>query len=464
MMNDDKKQKQYLKMTQTPMVKLILAVSMPTVVSMLVTAIYNMTDTFFVSRLGTSASAAVGVVFPMMSIIQAIGFMLGNGSGSRISLFLGQEKNEEADIVASSGLFISVVSGILIAFIFYLILPQLLRLMGATETILPYAYDYAKYIIMGFPVIMASYLLNHLLRGQGKTTLSMVGLATGGFINMILDPVFIYYFGMGTSGAAIATILSQIISFVILLVFVTGGNSVLKLSPSFISREFKLYLMIISLGVPSLLRQGLGSISISLLNNRAAVFGDEAVAAFSIVGRVSMLIMSVMLGVGQGFQPVAGYNYGAKLYKRVRNAFLVTLSIGSGLMILVAAGCFMFAPDIMAAFRPDDPEVIRIGTFTMRLQAVVLPLLSFTICTNMLHQSLGKSKEATLLAITRQGIYFIPLILILPSVLGLFGVQISQSIADVLSLLTAIPFAVRFFKNMSLMEKSLDQERFEKTV
>lgn len=451
--SDMENQKQYMLMTQTPVTRLIVRISIPTVISMMVSAIYNMADTFFVSKLGTSASGAVGVVFPLMAVIQAVGFMFGNGSGSRISIYLGEEKHKEADKVASTGIFASVLCGLAIALVFGLFLPRLLSLVGATDTILPYAMSYSKYILIGFPIMCASFVLNNLLRAQGKTTLSMVGLAFGGLLNIALDPVFIFAFDLGIAGAAIATIISQGISFVILLVFVMGKRSVLHLSLLNISREWKTYWMIIKIGAPSLLRQGLGSIAASILNNRAALFGDSAVAAFSIVNRVYMLVVSVMLGVGQGFQPVVGYNYGARLFKRVREAFRVTLMIGCGMMALVAGICFVFAPDIMAVFRPDDAEVIRIGSFTLRLQTLVLPLMSVTISTNMLHQSLAKSKEATFLAATRQGIYFIPLILILPSIWGLTGVQVSQGIADALSLVTAIPFAIRFFRIMEREEK-----------
>lgn len=451
-MNEIEKQKQYDLMTKTPMTKLIIRLSIPTIISMMVSAIYNMADTFFVSQLGTSASGAVGIVFPLMAIIQAVGFMIGSGTGSRISIYLGEGKNKEADQAASSGVFASAVSGIIIALLCKLFLAKILSLVGATETILPYAESYANYILIGFPIMCASFVMNHLLRCQGQTALSMIGLTAGGILNIILDPIFVFVFDLGISGAALATVISQAISFVILLLFVIGRHSVLTISLRNISCNFSIYSMIIRIGAPSFLRQGLASISVSLLNNRVANYGDSAVAAFSIVGRVSFIIMAVMLGVGQGFQPVVGYNYGAHIYKRVRSAYKITLILGCSMMAVPACICFIFAPNIMAIFRPDDPEVIRIGSFNLRLQSVVLPLMSITISTNMLHQSLAKNKEATFLALTRQGVYFIPLIFILPPLLGLFGIQITQSIADILSMLTAIPFAMRFFRVMKKEE------------
>lgn len=445
---EEKKQIQFKKMTQTPMVKLIIELSLPAVISMMITAIYNMADTYFVSKLGTSASGAVGIVFPLMAIIQAVGFMIGSGSGSRISLYLGEGKNEEADRIASTGFFSSLLGGAMIALICWIFLPQILLLIGSTKTILPYAKNYAQFILIGFPIICASFVMNNLLRAQGKTGLSMIGLTIGGLLNIALDPIFIFAFNMGIAGAAVATILSQGVSFLILLFFLVGNRSSLKLNLSMVSKKIGTYTMIFRLGAPSLLRQGLASVAISILNNRTAVFGDSAISAISIVNRVTMLILAAMLGVGQGFQPIVGYNYGAGFYKRVRSAFKVTLLIGSGMMILIAGVCIFFAPEIMTIFRPDDPEVIRIGTDTLRFHAAVMPFMSITICTNMLHQSIGKSREATFLATTRQGIYFLPLILILPNIWGIFGVQISQSIADILSMLTAIPFALRFFRDI----------------
>lgn len=445
-MDELKNQKQHSLMTETPMIQLILRLSAPTIISMLVSSIYNMADTFFVSQLGTSASAAVGVVFPLTAIIQAVGYMIGGGCGSRISIFLGEGNTEEADRTASSGIFASIIGGIILAVLCKIFMAPILRFMGATETILPYAESYANYILMGFPIMCASFVMNHLLRCQGKTALSMIGITTGGVLNMFLDPIFIFTFGLGIAGAAIATILSQAVSFVILLLFLLSKHSVLNIGFNKISWKFYIYSMIIRIGAPSFFRQSLASISSSLLNNRVADYGDSAVAAFSIVGRVSFIIMAVMLGVGQGFQPVAGYNYGARIFKRVRSAYKVTLLIGCSMMIAAACICFIFAPGIMAIFRPDDPEVIRIGTFVLRLQSVVLPLMSVTVSTNMLYQSLAKNREATFLSLTRQGLYFIPLIFILPSLLGFLGIQITQSISDILSMLTAIPFAVRFFR------------------
>ncbi|AGC68665.1 multidrug export protein MepA [Thermoclostridium stercorarium subsp. stercorarium DSM 8532] len=451
-MNTVRNQKQHDLMTKTPMTKLILRMSSPTIVSMLVSSIYNTADTFFVSQLGTSASGAVGVVFPLTAILQAVGFMIGSGAGSRISIYLGEGNTEEADKVASSAVFASVLGGIVLGVLCKLFLAPILSFVGATETILPYAEVYANYILLGFPIMCASFVFNHLLRCQGKTAFSMIGISTGGILNIFLDPVFIFTFNMGIAGAAIATILSQTVSLILLLVFVQSRHSVLKISLAKISGGFGVYSVIIRIGAPSFFRQGLASISSSLLNNRVKIYGDAAVAAFSIVGKVSFIIMAIMLGVGQGFQPVAGYNYGARNYRRVRSAYKVTLLIGCAMMSVAAVICFIFAPNILAVFRPDDPDVINIGSFLLRVQAAVLPLMSVTVSTNMLLQSLAQNKEATFLALTRQGLYFIPLIFILSSLLGLFGIQITQSISDTLSMLTAIPFAVRFFRKIKEKE------------
>ncbi len=451
--SDFAKQKQHDLMTKTPIVKLLFKLSLPSVMSMLISSIYNMADTYFVSQLGTSASAAVGVVFPITAVIQAVGFMLGSGAGSKVSIYLGEGKQEEAERTAVSGAFSSVISGIIIAILCKVFLKDILHLIGATDTILPYAESYATWILLGFPIMCSSFVMNHLLRSQGKNTLSMIGLTAGGILNIILDPIFIFVFDMGIAGAAVATVLSQAVSLVILIMFVMGKHSIVKINIHNISWKFSMYWMIIRIGAPSFFRQALASVTSALLNNRVAIYGDSAVAAFSIVGRVAFLVFAVMLGVGQGFQPIVGYNYGAHNYKRVRSAYKVTLFGGAILMAIVASGTFTFAPGIMALFRPDDSEVIRIGAFNLRLQSVVLPFMAITTTTNMLFQSLAKNKEATFLALTRQGFYFIPLLLILHSLLGLLGLQITQSIADILSMATAIPFAVRFFKKLDVEEQ-----------
>lgn len=441
-------QAQYEKMTQTPVSKLIISLAIPTTISMLVTSIYNMADTFFVSKLGTSATGAVGIVMSLMAIIQAVGFTLGMGAGSTISRLLGQQKQKEANVIGSTAFFSALAFGLLLTIFGLSFVDGLMDLLGATPTILPYARGYAQYILFGAPVMCASFVLNNLLRAEGKAALSMVGLTLGGVLNIGLDPVFIFVLDLGISGAAIATLISQCVSFSILLFCFLSGKSITKLSIRSVSRQIGPYVQIIKIGFPSLCRQGLASIANVALNVNAAIYGDAAVAAMSIVGRVFMFIQSVMLGIGQGFQPVAGYNYGAAKYDRVKKSYWFTVKAGFTLMTSLCVIGFLFAPQIMALFRKDDLDVIAIGTLAFRAQCVALPLMSLSIPTNMLMQSTGKSLEATILACARQGIFYLPIILILPRMVDLLGIQLAQPLSDALTVVISAIFLVRFMRKL----------------
>ena len=439
---------QHARMTQTPIPRLILSLAIPTIVSMLVTTIYNTADTWFVAQLGTGESAGVGIFFPIMAIIQAFGFTFGQGAGSQISRLLGRHQLAQASERASSALFASLVVGGLIALTGLLVLDPLLHLIGADASFIHHARDYARIVLVAAPLLCASFVMNNLLRAEGLTLYSMIGLSAGSILNIALDPLLIFVFDMGVAGAALATALSSLVSFSILLGLLRSRLSTLTVAPRHVSRRPSLYLQMLRLGMPSLTRQGLASISMSLMNNRAAALGGvAAVAALTIVGRVTFLILALMLGLGQGYQPVVGYNYGFRHYRRVRESFRFTMLTGFLLEAAVAVLLIAFAPDIIRLFR-DDPEVVRIGAFAMRLQAAVLPLLAPNVATNMLLQSTGHAGAATLLSACRQGIFLIPLLLILPPLLGLNGVLVSQTGADLLTLLTTLPFIVRFFRRL----------------
>lgn len=446
--NDNFAENQYNKMVNTPVSKLITSLAIPTVISMLVTSIYNMADTFFVSQISTQASAAVGVVFPIMSIIQAFGFTLGMGSGSLISIRLGQKRNEEANVIVSTAFFTAIGIGFLITILGIIFSTQFLSLVGASNTILPYAQDYAKYIFFGAPIMTASFVLNNVLRSEGKAFFSMIGLTTGGILNIILDPIFIYALDLGISGAAIATLCSQSISFLILLTCFLKHKTICHINIKLYSLKKEVLPKIVTTGFPSLSRQGLSSISSILLNTAAGAYGDAAIAGMTITTKIVMFIASIMIGVGQGFSPVSGYNFGAKRYDRVKQAYTFTLTAGFILMGSLATIIFIFANQIMNAFI-NDLNVVKIGVAALRWQVAFLPFHSLIIGTNMLMQSTRHIKSATYLSMNRNGIYFIPAILILPRVIGLQGVEMAQFVADVLSAITAVPFAIYFFKKMS---------------
>lgn len=439
---------QFERMTGKPVGGLVLAMSGPTVVSMLVTSLYNMADTFFVSKLGTSASGAVGIVFSLMAIIQAVGFTLGMGSGSWISRLLGARKREEANRVAASGFYAAIAFGLAIAVAGLALLDPLMRLLGATDTILPFARDYAGWILYAAPVMAASFVLNNVLRAEGKARFAMIGISVGGLLNCFLDPLFIFAFKLGIAGAAIATALSQCVSFAILLSAFLRGKTATSVAPGNASRKAGVYLSVLKNGLPSFCRQGLSSASTIALNLGAAAYGDAAVAAMAIVARISMVVFSILIGVGQGYQPVLGYNYGAGLKSRVRSAFSFTLKFSIGIAFGCAAAIFAFAPAIMGFFLKSDPEVVRVGTFALRAQCLAMPLVPIGMVSNMTFQGIGKSWTATLLSAARQGYFFIPFILILPGFLGLKGVQVSQALADLCTFFVCLPFMLSFYSRL----------------
>lgn len=431
------------KMLEEPVEQLIPTLAVPTIISMMVTSVYNMADTYFVSQISTSASAAVGIVFSVMAVIQAVGFTVGMGSGSIASRMLGQGKGKEADTIASSAVLTAFVLGMLLTILGIWNIDQIIWLLGSTETIYPFALDYAKYIILGCPVMILAFTMNNLLRWQGKASLSVIGLGTGGLLNIVLDPLFIFGFNLGISGAAIATLLSQCVSMSILASFFIFKKSDLRVSLACVSRSPKTYAAILKQGMPSFFRQGLMSVSTMAVNWNARVFGDAAVAALAIVTKVFSFVQSVTIGFGQGFQPVLGYNYGAGRLDRVKRA--VVFSVRTCTIILTVAGVigFIFSSQIITLFR-DDPLVIDIGTRAFRYQCFTMPLGAVLTFANMFFQSLGKSVRATILAICRQGV-IIPMVFFLPWAFGLPGLEVTQATADLVAFLVSGSIMLHYF-------------------
>nr|WP_300769169.1 MATE family efflux transporter [uncultured Acetatifactor sp.] len=446
-------EEKYKMMVETPVNKLIPRLAVPTIISMLITSIYNMADTFFVSQLSTSASGAVGVNFSLMAMIQAIGFTLGMGSGNYMSRMLGAKEQDRAQRACSAAVYTAFVLGLLLAVFGIWNMDALVRVLGATETIAPYARDYGKYILIAAPYMTVSFVFNNHLRSQGNAALSMLGITAGGVLNVILDPVLIFGFKMGISGAAIATIFSQFVSFLILLTLVIRSGNVLKPHPKFFTMKGWVYKEILSAGMPTLGRQGLASVASVLLNVAASGFGDAAVAAMSIVTRIMMFINSALIGFGQGFQPVCGFNFGAKRYGRVLEAYYFCRRVAFVFLLVMAVVMFAVSTPIMRLFRREDAEVVKIGALALKMQCVLLPVQSFTIIGNMLTQSIGYSFRATLTAIGKQGLFFIPAILILPGVYGVLGLQLAQPVADLLTFVLTQVIVVMVVQELKGMEK-----------
>ena len=446
-MSAETENSQFRKMTETPVSSLIMKLSVPTVISMLVANIYNTADTYFVSQEGTSAAGAVGIVFSLMAILQAFGFMCGHGAGSIISRKLGARDPESARKYASTSFYVSILLGLAVEIPGIIFMDPFMRFLGSTDTILPYAKEYALWILLSAPFMTSSCVMNNILRYEGRAFYAMIGLTAGGLINMAGDPILMFGFGLGVTGAGMSTAISQVISFLILLYMFRSGKTVSSFRPGNMTRDIRDVGMIFAVGSPSLIRQGLSSISTLLLNRQAGMYGDAAIAAMSIVGRIAFFIFAVALGIGQGFQPVSAFNYGAKKYARVRKAVLFTAAAGT---LLIGAGAFLeaaFSRNIIMLFRKDE-DVVAIGSAALMWQCAACLFQPCSVSANMLFQSIGKSGRAAFLASLRSGAYFIPLILILPVFFGITGIEIAQPIADLLSFVTSMPFLIAFLKKL----------------
>ena len=451
MTSDDRSALQFRRMTETPIPQLVLSLAAPTILSMLITSIYNLADTFFVGQISTSASGAVGVVSSLMAIIQALGFMLGHGAGTIISRSLGSRDTTAATRFASTSFFTALVFGVVLAVACLGTLPHFMMLLGSTETILPHACAYARPILIAAPLMISSLVMNNILRYEGKASFAMIGLVTGGVLNIALDPLFMFVFELGTAGAGIATALSQSISFCILLSMFLRGKTVSQFRLSAVTREARDFGRILLGGAPSFGRQGLNSIGGMLLNLAARSYGDAAVAGMSIVSRIFMFIISVAIGVGQGLQPVASFNYGARKYRRVRQAAIFTIEAAFCMLVVLVGLCWVNGDALVRLFR-DDPAVTAVALPAFHYQCLAMLLQPIIVVANMTFQSVGASGRATFLACCRQGVFFIPLILILPRTHGLFGVEICQPIADVLTFLVSLPFLIAFLQQLGRMD------------
>nr|WP_305148484.1 MATE family efflux transporter [Flavonifractor sp. DFI.6.63] len=435
-------------MTQTPVRRLVVTMAVPTIISMLVTSVYNMADTYFVGKIGTSATAAVGVTLPLMSIFQAIAYTLGQGSGNTVARLLGQKKREDAEVFVSIAFFSAFFCGVIISALGTILLEPLVGLLGATATSAPYASAYIRIILLGAPFIIASLTLNNQFRFQGNAVFGTIGIFAGAIINIVLDPVFIFKMSMGTGGAALATVLSQFLGFCILVCGTFRGTNI-RLSFRRFCPTWKRYYIILLNGLPAFWRQALSSLAVVLLNIAGrSLGGDTVVAAMSIVSRVTLFASYVILGLGQGYQPVCGFNYGAGLYERVRTAFVFLVRAALEISLGLAVLGFVFAPQVVALFRRDDLEVIQVSALALRFQCLTFPLTAWITPTNMTLQTTGHSIQSMVLSMFQKGLTFVPLILILPPLLGVFGIQISQSLADIFTFLIALPLGLGVWREL----------------
>ena len=449
----DIQNKQYIKMTETPVEKLVATLAVPTVISMMVTNIYNLVDTAFVGTLGNSASGAVGIVFGFMSILQAVAFMCGQGAGSIMSRSLGHKDLETATRYTSTGFFMSLSLGALIGLFSFIFLDPLVYALGSTDTIAPYAKDYILWIILAAPFMASSLTMNNLLRYEGRAKLGMLGLMTGGVLNIAGDAFLIFVLKLGVTGAGISTAVSQIISFLILLYMFLSGRAQTRIRISCVDWHLMTVGNVAATGFPSLLRQALNSVATILLNSNAALYGeaagygDAAVAAMSIVSRIAFFVMAIAIGIGQGFQPVSSFNYGAGKYERVKKAFWFTFGLSEVLLIVMVIPVYIFAEPLVRVFR-DDAQVAALALRALRLQAVTLITVPMTMVTEMGFQSTGQRLLAALSSSMRSGIIFIPTLLILARMRGMAGIQEAQPVAFVFSFFISLYLAIVFLKHV----------------
>lgn len=444
-MQQQNSRQQFIKMTQQPVSRLLLSLSIPTIISMMVTNIYNMIDTAFVSRLGTSASGATGIVFGFMAILQAFGFLCGQGAGSIMSRNLGAKRIDEAIRYTTTGFFLSFFLGLLIAMFSLIFLEPLIYLLGSTETIAEYAKDYMIFIIFSAPFFTTSFTMNNLLRYEGRAKLGTIGMMTGAIINIAGDALFIFVFHMGIKGAGLSTALSQLISFGILLSMYLTGKTQTKIAFSSLAKDFHTYANIIATGFPSLLRQSLNSIAAMLLNNCANIYGDAAVAAMSIVSRVSFFPMAIAIGIGQGFQPISSFNYGAKKFDRVRRAFWSAFWGSEVALFLISIPIFLFASTLIAFFR-NDSLVIIYGERALQLMCIGQLFVPLTMMVEMGFQSTGQKLLASFTSTPRSGFLFIPILLILSRLRGMNGIQEAQPLAFVFTFMICL-FLCKIYLN-----------------
>ena len=437
-------QEKFLQMTAAPVPPLLLKLGIPTMCSMLVTALYNTASTYYVSYLGTAAVGAMGVVFALQMIIQALGIMIGQGCAAQASRLLGAKAFDRANALASSALALTLIGSTVLAAAAYLALDPFLSLLGATPTILGPAREYAGLILAAAPFMAGAFALNNILRSEGLALVGTIGLASGGILNIGVAPLFIFTFDMGIRGAALATAVCQTIAFALLAAHYALGRGTIEIRPKHIAKDWRTYFSIIQTGIPSLARNIFAVLAAAVLNLCAGQFGDAGVAAMSMVGRVMMIFNAAMIGLGQGYQPILGYNWGAKKYRRVVAALDDAALISMAIMSLLGGLGFLFAEDIIGAFETNDPQVMAIGVLALKLQCIIAPLVPINLLGNMSYQVLGRTTIATFLASLRQGLVFLPLILTLPGLFGIAGLASAQPMSEFLSLFICGWFLYRF--------------------
>lgn len=450
-MNSQSKKMELLGSASIP--KALLAMGIPTMIGMLVNAFYNLVDAYFVGGLGESQMGAISVVYPLGQVVVGLGLLFGNGAASYISRLLGRGDKENADKVASTALYSSVSVGAVIIVISMIFLNPILKLLGATDSILPYAATYASIYIVSCIFNVFNVTMNNIVTSEGAAKTTMCALLMGAVLNIALDPLFIYVFDLGVAGAAIATAISQVISTCVYLTYILRKKSVFHFRIKDCTYTKEIMYEIFKIGIPTLVFQILTSLSISLINNAAGDYGDSAIAGMGVVTRlISMGSLSVF-GFIKGFQPIAGYSYGAKKFDRLREVIKTSILWSTVFCVIFGLVLALFPSAIVSQFTKGDAEMIRIGAASLRANGITIMLFGFYTVYSSLFLALGKGKEGFILGACRQGICFIPVILLLPMLWGLNGILYAQPIADVLSAIITVFMAIPLHRKLNEMQK-----------
>ncbi len=447
-------------MLEEPVAKVIPIVAVPMIIAMLIDSIYNITDTYFVSQLGTTATAAVGVNSSLMHLIRSVAMGFGMGASSYISRLLGAKRDEEASRVGTTTLFTGIMVLLILSFIAYMFMAPMVKMLGATDSVMPYSMDYARWILLSSPFTAGTVILNQLLRAEGSTKYSMVGMVSGCIVNIGLDPLFISVFSLGVAGAAIATGLSKLISFMILLIPFLRKKSMLELKPKFFTPKREIFFEIARMGIPTFLRSSMLAISTIVINNVAGTFGDSALAAASVANKAARVVGSGIMGLGQGFQPVAGYNWGARKYERVRKAFWTCSAMGAAGGLTLGVIMAIMATKLVSIFASsDDTEIVKIGSYMIITQCITMVFHVWGGIANGLFQALGRPIGAAVLGLSRQIICLIPCVLVLSNIYGVYGLASAQAVADIMTLMIALPMVILLYRKIKRME--LEQNKPE---
>ena len=436
-----------------PIPKALMALGIPIMIGMLINALYNLVDAYFVSGLGKSQMGAISVVFPLGQVVVGLGLMFGNGAASYLSRLLGRGDKDTADKVASTALYSSILIGAIIILLSAIFLKPILVMLGATETIMPYALTYARIYVLSCIFNVFNVTMNKIVSSEGAAKTTMCALLLGAVLNIGLDPLFIYTLDMGVEGAAIATAISQMVSTLVYLTYVLRKKSVFSFSIKEFSPTRQMVTEILKIGVPTLVFQLLTSLSIALINRASSNYGDSVIAGMGAVTRVTSMGTLVVFGFLKGFQPIAGFSYGARKFDRLREAIKTSIIWSTSFCLVVGLVMAVFSTQIISQFTEGDNQMILVGQKSLFANGITFILFGFYTVYSSLFPALGKGAAGFFLGACRQGVCFVPVVLLLPMVWGMNGILYAQPIADVISVVITVFMALHLHRELSMAEK-----------